>query len=236
MNKKVYKVLTLIVFISISFSHTTAAINAPAEKEKVIYLTFDDGPSKLTPTVLDILKEYDVKATFFLIGNQIKGLEPIVSRIYNEGHSIGLHSYTHNISRIYSSSEVFINEMSKTQEEIFKVTGTRPNILRFPCGSIRRLNISFLNEIHKHNFKIYDWNAYMSDGENAKASPEKFYREATETTVKFHPIILLMHCDYGHKNTIVALPRVIKYYKDKGYDFKTITEDTPEYYFPIKRK
>jgi len=204
------------------------------ESNKIIYLTFDDGPSVMTDKVLDILKENDIKATFFLIGNQIADQKVVTKRIYDEGHSIGLHTYTHKFKRIYSSKQNFIKEMKQCQDEIYSVTGVRPNIIRFPGGSYKRLSKSFLNIIHDNNFKVYDWNAYMSDGVNFKTPVSKLYREATKTTVSEYPIILLMHCDYMHKNTCKALPMVIKYYKDKGYEFRIITEDTPECIFPIE--
>lgn len=205
------------------------------EAEKVIYLTFDDGPSVLTNKVLDILKEYNVKATFFLIGNQIKGQEAVVKRMYNEGHSMGLHTYTHTYKKIYSSRKGFIEEMLKTQNEINSLTGFKPTIIRFPFGSRKHLTKDFLQQLHSYNLKVYDWNANMSDGIKARTPTEQLYREATKTTITEHPIILLMHCDYMHKNTCVVLPRVIKFYVDKGYEFKIINEVTPENYYPIKK-
>ena len=205
------------------------------DEEKVIYLTFDDGPSVMTDSVLDILKENHVKATFFLIGNQIKGQEAVVKRIYNEGHSIGLHTYTHTYKKIYPSRKGFINEMLKTQSEINSLTGIKPTIIRFPFGSRKHLTMSFLEQLHSYNFKVYDWNANMSDGIKARTPIDQLYREATKTTITEHPIILLMHCDYMHKNTCVALPKVIKFYKNNGYEFKIIDDGTPENYYPIKK-
>lgn len=203
---------------------------------KVIYLTFDDGPSVITNKILDILKERDVKATFFLIGNQIKGFEDTVERINKEGHSIGLHTYSHKYKRIYKNSDAFIKEMLDCRNEVNRTTGTNPNIIRFPGGSRKILNDEFLTKLHKNNFKIYDWNIQISDGINPKTSPKKLFREATKNTTSTFPIILLMHCDYMHKNTCEALPRIIEYYKQQGYEFKTITEATPEFYFlPTKK-
>lgn len=206
------------------------------ENEKIIYLTFDYGPSILTNNILDILKEKNIKATFFLIGNQISDQKAVVKRIYKEGHSIGLHTYSHNYKRIYSSKENFINEMLKCQNEIYNIVGIKPDVIRFPWGSHKKLNQNFLNMLHKNNFRVYDWNAFMSDGINYKTPVNKLYMEATKTTITKHPIILLMHCDYMHKNTCKALPMVIEYYKRKGYEFKIIEEDTPEQFFPFKIK
>ena len=199
-----------------------------AENNKVIYLTFDDGPSKITDRVLDTLKENDVKATFFLIGNQIAGFENTVKRIHDEGHGIGLHTYTHSFKRIYSSRNNLICEMLKCQSIINKVTGTSPKIVRLPGGSRKRLSSSYLAELHSYNFKVYDWNMETRDGVNPKLSPYKLYKKATVGSEKLPYVMLLMHCDYMHKNTCIALPNIIKYYKDLGYEFKVIDENTPE--------
>jgi peptidoglycan/xylan/chitin deacetylase (PgdA/CDA1 family) len=242
-SKFTLKVLAIFIYVYIFiilFSQSQIVLAAPVAPiedkniEKVIYLTFDDGPSILTDRVLDILKENEVKATFFIIGNQIKGFENTIKRIHEEGHSLGLHSYTHKFKLIYSSSDIFINEMLETQSEIHSLTGIHPTIIRFPGGSRKRLTKPFLVQLHSLKLKVYDWNAYMSDGINWHASPDKLYTEATKSTVSEYPIILLMHCDYMHKNTCKALPKVIKYYKDLGFEFKIISEDTPEYYVPLR--
>ncbi|AZV58528.1 polysaccharide deacetylase [Clostridium sp. AWRP] len=204
------------------------------DNKKIIYLTFDDGPSKLTDKFLDILKENNVKATFFLIGNQIEDNEQVVKRIYSEGHSIGLHTYTHKYRKIYKNGDSFIDEMNKSNELIKKVTGKESHLIRFPGGSRKHLNKNFLEKLHNNNFKIYDWNIQASDGINPKIPPYKLVKEATKDPDKHNPVILLMHCDYMHKNTCIALPEIIKYYKSQGYEFKPITEDTEEIYFPIK--
>lgn len=234
-----YLIILLIIqilFTQLFFPKTVKAVVDAAPEEKVIYLTFDDGPSVLTNDILDILDKHQVKATFFLIGNQIKGHEDVVRRIHEEGHGIGLHTYTHIYKKIYSSQDSFISEMLKTQSIISSITGESPNILRFPFGSYKKLSESFLSNLHNYNFKVYDWNLFMSDGINCNTPPEKLYREATKPTKAPGPVILLMHCDYTHKNTCKALPSVIKYYKAKGYEFKVIDDNTPEHYFPLKKQ
>ena len=206
-------------------------------KEKVIYLTFDDGPScKVTNHVLDILKENDVNATFFLIGNQIKVNEDIVKRIYSEGNGIGLHTYTHKINKIYSSDDAFIQEMIQCRNEVNRVIGVSPNIIRFPCGSDKRLNKNNLKKLHDKGFKIYDWDLDNTDGMNPKLCPDTLYRKAIKGCENRNSIILLLHCTDMQKNTCKALPEIIKYYKSKGYEFRVITEDTPELFFHMKGK
>ncbi|NFN94474.1 polysaccharide deacetylase [Clostridium botulinum] len=205
--------------------------------KKIMYLTFDDGPSyKVTNNVLDILKENEVNATFFLIGNQIKGKEDVLKRIHDEGNGIGLHTYTHQIKKIYSSDNAFIQEMIKCRNEINRVIGISPNIIRFPCGSNKHLNRNNLKKLHDKGFKIYDWDLDNTDGLNPNLSPDILYRKAIKGSENCQNIILLLHCTDMHKNTCKALPKIIKYYKSKGYEFKVITEDTPELYFHMKSK
>ena len=206
MRKKSLIMFIVLLLISCLLDSKIASAYPTLNKndEKVIYLTFDDGPSVMTDKVLDILKTNDVKATFFLIGNQLKGQEAVVKRIYTEGHSIGLHTYTHTYKKIYSNRKEFISEMLKSQNEISSITGIKPTTIRFPFGSRNHLTKAFLEQLHSYNFRVYDWNATMSDGVNCKTPADKLYREATKTTVTEHPIILLMHCDYMHKNTCKA--------------------------------
>ena len=203
-------------------------------EKKVIYLTFDDGPSYLvTERILDILKENGVKATFFVVGSQIKDREKTLRRIFDEGHSIGLHTYSHKYNKIYSSQENFIEEMRKTSDEINSVIGISPTIIRFPAGSKKRLNDSFLEKLHKENYKVFDWNASISDGINPNLDAEKLYRNAIKIKNK-HLVILLMHSNADNKKTCEALPRIIEYYKAEKYEFKIISSETPEFYFRYK--
>ncbi|AOR23394.1 polysaccharide deacetylase family protein [Clostridium taeniosporum] len=229
-------------FRSISTGANLDITNVNANEEsgkndkKIIYLTFDDGPSdKVTEKVLDVLKEKDVKATFFLIGSQIEGKEDIVKRINDEGHGIGLHTYTHKYKCIYCNEDNFIKEMIECRDEINKAIGISPNIIRFPGGSYKHLSKSYLKRLHDNDFKIYDWNLDNQDGLNPKAPPYKLYKKATNNNKNLPQIILLMHCTDMHKNTCKALPEIIDFYKSQGYEFKIIEEDTPEMYFKIRK-
>lgn len=239
--KNIFLKLSMIFIITIltscTYTYNVKASKdpiAPEDDKKTIYLTFDDGPSVLTEKILDTLKKYDVKATFFLIGNQIKGYEKTVIRMHEEGHGIGLHTYSHNYNKIYSSRKNFIAEMLKTQNIIYDLVGERPTIIRFPFGSSRKLTKAYLEELHKNNLTVYDWNIDMRDGINCHTPVYNLYRFATNTKNIENPIILLMHCDYTHKNTCAALSKVIEFYKKEGYEFKVIDSNTPEMYFKIQ--
>lgn len=215
-----------------------AEAEAEARKEKVVYLTFDDGPTPgVTEKLMDILKEYDVKATFFVVGKEIPQREAILRRMYEEGHGIGLHTYSHNYKRVYSSPDVFLEEMDKTGQVINEVLGEQLNIkaIRFPGGSAGRLNQGFLDNINEKGYKIFDWNVNLEDGVNPKLSPAEIIRNATKCKNNSNIRIILGHCNSSNKTTYQALPGIIKYYQKEGYIFKAIDNDTPEYYYRFKK-
>jgi peptidoglycan/xylan/chitin deacetylase (PgdA/CDA1 family) len=223
------------IFIFNNYAATSVSA-ASTENTKVIYLTFDDGPSTVvTNKILYILKEEKVKATFFVVGYKINGREQTLKRMHEEGHSIGLHTYTHKYRQIYANDKAFIDEMDKTASEVEKVIGFSPVVIRFPAGSKKHLSKDLLEKLHSKNYKIYDWNLSLSDGIDYNTSPDKLFREATQKCINPDKIFLLAHCDQPNKTTCEALPKIIKYYKSKGYEFKVITADTPEYHFRVSR-
>ena len=219
--------------IVFAINNTTANEDTSSEnnKEKIVYLTFDDGPGgKVTTDILDTLKKENVPATFFVIGSEIKGQEELLLRMKDEGHSIGVHSFTHDRNKLYCNNDSFLNEMIKSQEAIYNVTGEKYNILRFPFGCNNqsyRLSQKLVDTLHNNNFKIYDWTADSGDGANYKSPPESIIRKACKSEKN---VIVLMHCGFINKNSAKALPSIIKYYKDNGYTFKVIDESTPEVY------
>lgn len=231
--KKSFLVLSLVLLLCTSLVLPCKALNN--SEEKVIYLTFDDGPGgKITNKVLDTLKEENVPATFFVIGCQIENQEDIIMRMKNEGHSIGLHSLSHDRNKLYHGNEGFINEMIKEQELLEKITGEKHNILRFPFGcnnSTYKLTDSLVKSIHDNNLKIYDWTQDSGDGANCNASPDSIFRKSISDS---NNVVLLMHCTYINKNSATALPSIIKHYKNAGYTFKAIDETTPEIFKVIK--
>lgn len=204
-------------------------------KKKVVYLTFDDGPNNtITNGVMDVLNEYNVKGTFFIVGKEINRREKTLKRICNEGFGIGLHSYSHNLKHIYENPDIFIKEMEDTNKLIYNIAGCRTNIIRFPGGSFGRLDKVFIDKLHSCGYKIFDWTNSAEDGLHPEYSTEKLY----ETALKQYPakmtapgIIILFHNNSNNKNTITVLPKIIEYYKKKGYDFDIITDKTPEFYF-----
>jgi len=240
-KKYARKVTVLLMLLLLIFMQTQATaflgtVSASNIDKKTVYLTFDDGPIPIvTDKILDTLKENDIKATFFVVGKEIHEREHLLKRIHEEGHAIGLHTYSHNFKKIYSNSNIFIDEMLKTQEEIKKVVGHTSNIIRFPGGSEGRLTQNFLDKLHENNLKVYDWNVNTYDGVNATMPVQKLINNGTKYKDSYSRLIILMHCNSNNKNTIKALPEIIRYYKSIGYEFKIITDDTKEYYYRIKK-
>lgn len=242
MNFKFFKrviIFTLVALNIINFKVFATTYEDTTEnnaEKKIVYLTFDDGPAgKVTKDVLDILKNESVPATFFLIGDQIKGQEDLIKRMFNEGHSLGLHSMSHKKGHLYSSNECFLKEMLDTQELIESIVGFKPNILRFPFGcnnNSYKISQAMVDLLHQNNLKIYDWNTDSGDGANPKSSPSRFIKNSRSDKNR---VVLLMHCAYMSKNSVKALPSIIKYYKDNGYEFKKIEADTPEEFHFMKK-
>lgn len=235
MKNKILSILSFLltgfIFFKLSTLKPPENVKADEGKQKIVYLTFDDGPSyKITNAILDILKEKNVKATFFLIGYKVEDRREIVERIYKEGHGIGLHSYTHNIKKLYKSDEDFIEEMEKTQEAIYNVIGIKPKIFRFPTGSKGHLTSSLHQKLNEKGFKVFDWNARISDGFVPSKPPDVLYKEAVKSSLKWKRVFLLMHCAETDKNTIKALPKIIDYFKENNYEFRIIDQNTEEYY------
>ena len=232
--KKSISLILIMIFV-INYQILTT-ITAHADEQKIIYLTFDDGPAgKVTKDILDILKKDSVPATFFLIGDQIKDQENLIKRMYDEGHALGLHSMSHKKNRLYCSNESFLKEMLDTQETINSIVGFKPTILRFPFGcnnNYYKISQSMVDLLHENNLRIYDWNTDSGDGAHPSANASLFIKNSKSNK---NSVLLLMHCAYMSKNSVKALPEIIKYYKNNGYDFKTIDETTPEEFHFMKR-
>ena len=237
---KIYNTLAIlmgilcIIFCMPLYASMTTCTN---EDEKIVYLTFDDGPTpKITDAILDVLKSHDVKATFFVVGKEIKGREAILKRIYEEGHGIGLHTYSHNFKIIYKNPESFIMEMEKTQNTINEALGTQLSfpIIRFPGGSAGRLNKNFYNLLEEKGYLIFDWNVDLQDGIKGSLSPNEFVANAKKCSDKSIRRIILAHCNSNNKNTCDALDGIIKYYQSEGYTFKAIDATTKPYFYKFK--
>ena len=201
-------------------------------KQGVIYLTFDDGPStKNTSRLLDILKEENVKATFFLIDKT--NTDYLIKRMYDEGHTIGLHTASHNYKYIYSSTTNFIKDIEKIQEKVARITGEKSSIIRFPGGSSNTVSsfnpgimCTLSNMVIEKGYHYFDWNVSSGDA-GSKRSKKNTYRNVTNNLSKNRANVVLMHDIYD--STVDAVKDIIKYGKDNGYTFEKITMDTEMY-------
>lgn len=193
-----------------------------------IYLTFDDGPSGHTGKLLDILKKYNVKATFF-VTNQTWN-DSIIKRIYAEGHSIGLHSYTHKYGEIYSSEEAYFNDLNKLRNKIYESTGFYSNIVRFPGGSsntVSNFNKGIMTRLAKkleeEGYKYFDWNVASNDTSNI--SSDTIANNIINSFGSKSTYIVLQHDT--KINSVNAVEQVIKYGLENGYKFSKLDETSP---------
>ena len=200
----------------------------------VIYLTFDDGPSaNITPKILDILKENNIKASFFLV-NYSDSNEKLVQREVNEGHTVGIHGYSHEYSKIYRSKDSYLQNIYALQEKIKKSTSITTMYTRFPGGSSntisRRYHKGIMTDLTKEllnrGFKYYDWNICAEDAGSAKNAND-VYNYVVKYLSKKHGNMVLMHDFASNKKGLEALPKIIKYAKQNGYTFEAINDDTP---------
>ena len=215
--------LTLCLLSSIASTALPSAAQSEirAGPEKEIYLTFDDGPTdSTTPYILDILKEKNIPATFFVIGRQIKGREKIIRRMAEDRHSIGIHSYSHVYREIYASESALLQDIAACRRAIQEVLQDySATIYRFPGGSSLRPDLR--GTVTGAGYRYYDWNAATGDAE-ANYTAERLYQNAVETSKGKRRVILLMHDGVGYRETIRALPDIIAYFRENGYTFRTL--------------
>lgn len=202
--------------------------------EKIVFLTFDDGASKtVTPQILDVLKDNDVNATFFVTGKTIVNggdeAKALIKRSFDEGNSIANHSYEHDYKYLYPGRtlnlENFKADFNKTEELLKEIID--PNfstrVLRCPGGYMSWKGMSALDEhLTKNNMASIDWNALIADAEGKKKNAQELVEYGIKTSEGKEMVVLLMHDTYGKEETAKALPDIIKYYKDNGYAFKTL--------------
>jgi peptidoglycan/xylan/chitin deacetylase (PgdA/CDA1 family) len=199
--------------------------------EKQVYLTFDDGPSKeITPKILDILKQEEVTATFFVLGSRVELNPDMLLREYNEGHYIANHGYSHKYSQIYSSVENVYEEYSKTEQAIQTALGNseyHSYLFRFPGGSsggpYDSLKAKAKADMISRGIACTNWNALTGDAEG-NTDKESLLNRMISTIGDSQSVILLMHDSADKTYTAEALPDVIKYFKDRGYTFKNFYE------------
>lgn len=195
---------------------------------KRAFLTFDDGPSEVTNQILDTLKQEKVKATFFVLGSNVKALPNVVKRIYDEGHYIANHGYSHVYSKIYASSQTVLDEFNQCNDavkEAIQVPEYNSHLFRFPGGLAGGKYATIKNEANellKQNEVMHvDWNSLTGDAETNNLSIEFELQRLRETSEGKNSLIILMHDAQAKKTTADALPNIIAYLKEQGYKFES---------------
>lgn len=205
------------------------------EGDKVVYLTFDDGPCGSTPKLLDVLDECGVKATFFVTA-QFQDDETLVAsmkQIYDRGHEVAVHSYSHDYKAIYRSVGDYLDDYKKMDDLIVEATGRRSKVFRFPGGSNAGFNSdirdSLLREMNSRGFTYHDWNAFSGDAEGADAKAQ-VERAVTECLTN-EKDVLLMHNTPDKDSTIEALPQIVSRLKERGYRFALLDDTVRPFQF-----
>lgn len=198
--------------------------------DKVVYLTFDDGPdAENTPIILDILQENNIKATFFVVGTEVEKYPDVLKRIYNEGHAIGNHSYNHVYRELYKSVRAYMGQLHHNGEIIKNILNVRPYISRAPGGAAGSFTKEYWDALKKQGYIEVGWNIESGDASFAKADKivSNIIQQTEKNTFLWSHAIVLMHGSKGHDETVKALPRIIKFYKDRGFEFRIINSKTP---------
>ena len=202
-----------------------------SEAPHKVYLTFDDGPSAYTDDILDILDSYGVKATFFVVGKESESDLEAYKRIVEEGHTLGMHSYSHVYSRIYSSEENFTEDLDNITSLLESATGREPQFYRFPGGSSNSVSSldmhRFINILDDRGISYFDWNVSSGDASGELLSAEQILLNATSGIENREVSVILMHDSLDKPTTVMALPAIIeKIQKIEGTAILPITSDT----------
>lgn len=216
--------------------HTTTTVpvqgSTAADKVKTIYLTFDDGPSPYTPEILDILDKYNVKATFFVINTKYnKYMKDIVER----GHTIALHSYSHDYKGIYTSEDAYYKDLQAISDVVYKETGVKANIIRFPGGGSNTISKKYCpgimskitKGVEEKGYHYFDWNITSGDADGNNIPTEKLIAQCKKVPRYTNTAVVLMHDTKAKRTTVDALPTIIENYKAMGCKFDSIKSTTP---------
>lgn len=198
---------------------------------KRVFLTFDDGPSSNTNQILDILNEKGIKATFFVLGSNVEKKPEVVRRMYDEGHFIANHGYSHVYETIYQSPQTVLDEYNKCNQLVRDVIGEQEynsHLFRFPGGLAGGKYADIKNQANylllQNNIVHVDWNALNGDSETTNPTIEYEMQRIQETVGDKQSVVILMHDAQAKKVTVEALPGIIDYLKEQGYEFKNFYE------------
>lgn len=201
--------------------------NYESNGRKVVYLTIDDGPSNLTPQVLDILDRYGVKATFFVVGASPEHYH-YIKEAYERGHTIGLHTFSHDYPVVYASVDAYYADLDRIGQVVKEQIGYIPCFIRFPGGSSNMISAkscpgimsALVGSVQERGYQYYDWNVSTGDGSVHTADE---LVDFTKESPLYDNVMLLCHDSATKQTTLEALPRIIEYYQEQGYSFEPIS-------------
>lgn len=195
-------------------SESTVEESSGQETIHKVYLTFDDGPSIYTNEILDILNQYNVKATFFVVGKEGSSAEEALQRIVEEGHTLGMHSYSHKYKELYESMDSFTEDFAQIRDYIYQATGVESVCYRFPGGSSNTVSEidmhEFIDYLDSQGVEYYDWNVSSGDGGNMKLSTDTLLENCTKDIDTRDTSIVLLHDSAEKPTTVEALPDIIE--------------------------
>ena len=205
---------------------------------KYAYLTFDDGPSENTAKILDFLKANQIRATFFVIGKE--NMDGIYKRIVDEGHTLAIHSNTHDYSSIYQSVDTFMEDIDTLANNLEKITGVRPTIMRFPGGSNNTVSNRYggddlmdqiIETVEESGYTYFDWNVDSMDASASRQDKNVIIDSVINGAGNKKEAIILMHDAAAKTTTVDALPEIVSELRKKGFVFEKITNETPAIQF-----
>ena len=207
-------------------------------ENKYAYLTFDDGPSANTIKILDFLKANHIKATFFVIGKE--NMDDIYKRIVDEGHTLAIHSNTHDYAQIYQNVDTFMDDINTLANRLEKITGVRPTIMRFPGGSNNTVSHRYggndvmdkvISAVNEAGYTYFDWNVDSLDAAKNKQEQSVIINSVLNGSQGKNEAIILMHDAAAKTTTMEALPQVVEGLRKQGFVFAKITDETPTVQF-----
>ena len=202
--------------------------------QKVVYLTFDDGPSKYTTQTLDLLERYNVKATFFVVNYDSDQSAQLYKDIVQRGHSLGIHTATHDYKAIYASVDGYLEDFNMIYQHLKSVAGVEPVLFRFPGGSINSYNVTIyrqlIAEMQRRGFTYHDWNVDSGDTKK-NATPQSIHDNVVSAVTQNDKSVVLLHDSDTKGNTVQALESIIVDLQAAGYEFRSLDGTVKPFHF-----
>ena len=215
----IIRLFIFFILMTVGVLAANSNISEAAEREKIAYITFDDGPSKYTSQIIDILDKNDVKGTFFMINDNMIVFKDIVRRMNSEGHGIGFHGVTHDINELYKTEDSAIKEFRTCNKTFYNITGKTSRLVRIPFGSKPYMLESIYKKFINEGFLVWDWTI---DTEDWKSSEDQIVSNILYYARETDEIVILLH---ENQRTVDCLNNIISILKERGYDIRPITED-----------